>query len=60
MTVDAAGVPTDVKVITPTTNLIAREVVQAVAQYRFRPATLNSVPTAVPLVLKLTVRPSMN
>jgi hypothetical protein len=33
-------------------------VLDAVAQYRFTPASLNSTPTAVPLMLKVNVLPS--
>jgi hypothetical protein len=56
MNVSAAGVPTDVKVVNSDDPLLNNSVVSAVSSYRFTPASLNSKPTSVPLMLKVKVR----
>jgi TonB family protein len=43
--VDASGVPHDVAVTQSGGSLIDRKVIEAVNQYRFKPATLDSKPT---------------
>ena len=57
MTVTESGVPTDLKVLNSENPLLNRSVLDAVANYRFTPASLNSKPTAVPLVLTVRVLP---
>jgi TonB family protein len=57
MTVTEKGVPTDLKVVNSEDPLLNRSVLDAVANYRFTPASLDSKPTAIPLVLKVRVLP---
>jgi len=57
MTVTESGVPTNLKVVGSEDPLLNRSVLEAVANYRFTPASLNSRPTAIPLVLKVRVIP---
>jgi TonB family protein len=57
MTVTERGVPTHLKVVDSDDPLLNRGVLEAVAQYRFSPASLDSRPTAMPLVLKVRVLP---
>ena len=60
MIVNEKGLPTDLKIVNSDDPLLNQEVLEAVAQYRFAPATLNSKPTAVPLSLKIRVLPKAN
>ena len=60
MTVTETGVPTDLKVVNSEDPLLNRSVLDAVAHYRFSPASLDSRPTAVPLVLTVRVLPVKN
>ena len=57
LVVDAQGFPTEIKVVGPADEVLNREVAKSVTQYRFTPGTLNSIPTAVPLTLKINVKP---
>jgi TonB family protein len=57
MTVDTQGIPSNLKIVKSDDPLLNEAVLQAVAQYRFTPASLNSQPTAVPVVLKVNVLP---
>jgi outer membrane biosynthesis protein TonB len=57
MTVTADGVPTHLRIVDSNDPLLNNAVLDAVAQYRFTPGSLNSTPTAVPLVLKVNVLP---
>jgi len=58
MTIDAQGIPADLKIVDSDDPLLNRAVLDAVANYRFTPASLDSRPTAVPLVLKVHVIPT--
>ena len=60
MTVTEKGVPTDLKVVNSEDPRLNRSVLDAVAHYRFTPASLDSKPTAVPLVLTVRVVPPGN
>jgi TonB family protein len=60
MTVTEQGVPTDLKVVDSEDPLLNRSVLDAVANYRFAPASLDSRPTAVPLLLTVRVLPEKN
>ncbi len=60
MTVTEKGIPTDLKVIGSEDPLLNRSVLDAVANYRFTPATLDSKPTAIPLVLTVRILPRSN
>ena len=60
MTVNEKGLPTDLKVVNSEDPLLNRSVLDAVARYRFTPASLDSRPTAVPLVLTVRVVPPNN
>src|ERR1700761_2119242 len=60
MTVTEKGIPTDLKVVNSEDPLLNRGVLDAVAHYRFTPATLDSKPTAIPLVLTVRVVPRGN
>ncbi len=57
MTVTEKGVPADLKVVESEDPLLNRSVLDAVANYRFTPASLDSKPTAMPLLLKVRVLP---
>lgn len=57
MTVDTQGIPSNLKIVKSDDPLLNEAVLEAVAQYRFTPASLNSQPTAVPVVLKVNVLP---
>jgi hypothetical protein len=58
MTVDSQGIPTDLKIVDSDDPTLNRAVLEAVSSYRFTPGSLNSKPTAVPMVLKIHVVPS--
>ena len=60
MTVTEKGVPTDLKIVESEDPLLNRGVLDAVANYRFTPASLNSKPTAMTLLLKVRVLPQTN
>jgi TonB family protein len=57
MTVNTQGIPSNLKIVDSDDPLLNQAVLEAVAQYRFAPASLNSQPTEVPLVLKVRVLP---
>jgi TonB family protein len=59
MTVTEGGVPTELKIVDSQDPLLNRSVLDAVANYRFTPASLNSKPTAIPLVLTVRVVPQI-
>lgn len=60
LTVDAQGVPTDIKVVKSSNADLDRRVLKAVSQFRFAPGTLNTVPTQFPITLNVNVVPSSN
>lgn len=60
MTVTEKGIPTDLKVVDSQDPLLNRSVLDAVANYRFAPGTLDSKPTAIPVVLTVRVVPNRN
>jgi TonB family protein len=53
MLVDEKGVPSDLKVVNSIGAEMDKNVLEAVSQYRFKPGTLDSKPTAVPLTLEI-------
>lgn len=55
MSVDDAGKPTALKVVKSDDPTMNYNVLNAVSQYRFQPATLNGKPTAIPLTLRIRV-----
>jgi len=58
MTVTESGVPANLKIVDSENPLLNRSVLDAVANYRFTPASLDSKPTSVPMVLKVRVLPA--
>ena len=60
MTVTEKGIPTDLKIIGSEDPLLNRSVLDAVANYRFTPASLDSKPTAIPLLLTVRILPRSN
>lgn len=54
--VDAAGKPSELKMVQSINPIMDKNVLEAVSHYRFAPATLDNQPTAVPLNLQITVR----
>jgi hypothetical protein len=60
MTVTEQGVPTHLKIVDSADPLINQSVLDAVANYRFAPASYDSKPTAMPLVLTVRVLPHTN
>jgi TonB family protein len=60
MTVTESGAPTNLKIVESEDPLLNRSVLDAVANYRFTPASLDSKPTAMPLVLTVHVLPDAN
>src|SRR5580704_4459927 len=59
MTVDAAGKPTDLKIVRSLGSVMDRNVLAGVSQYRFTPGTLDGQPTAVPVNLEVVLRSSV-
>jgi len=57
ITVTEDGVPTNLKIADSDDPTLNRSVLDAVADYRFTPASLDSKPTAIPLLLKVRVLP---
>jgi hypothetical protein len=58
MTVDAAGKPSDLKIVDSLGPVMDHNVLAAVGQYRFTPGTLDGAPTAVPVNLHVVLRTS--
>jgi TonB family protein len=56
MTVSADGVPSDLKIVDSDDPLLNTGVLEAVARYRFSPASLNSRRMSAPVTLKVNVR----
>jgi outer membrane biosynthesis protein TonB len=57
MTISESGTPSDLKIVSSEDPLLNTSVLDAVAHYRFAPGSLNSKPTAIPLVLTVRVLP---
>lgn len=55
MIVDEKGVPTELKIMKSAGTAVDRNVLAAVAQYRFKPGTLNNQPTAIPVNLEVVM-----
>ncbi len=55
MTVDASGKPEDLHLLRACDPITGRDVVDAVHQFRFQPATLNGVPTSQQVTLEVVV-----
>jgi TonB family protein len=55
MKVDAAGVPSDLKIVQSVSPAMDKNVLAAVSQYRFKPATLDGAPTPIQLNLEVTL-----
>lgn len=56
MTVDKNGKPSDLKIAQSAGTELDEDVLNAVAQYRFKPGTLNNQPTEVPVNLEIIVK----
>jgi hypothetical protein len=59
MTVDAAGKPSNLKIVRSLGPVMDHNVLAAVGQYRFTPGTLDGEPTAVPVSLEVVLRSSL-
>ncbi len=55
MIVDASGKPSDLKIVESVSPKMDKNVLTAVSQYRFKPATLDGAPTAIPVNLEVTL-----
>ena len=55
MVVDANGVPTDLKIVKSVGPELDKNVLAAVAQYRFKPGTVSNQPTAFPVNLEINL-----
>jgi TonB family protein len=55
MTVDKAGVPSDLKVVKSVGPTMDKNVLAAVSQYRFKPAMLDGAPTKIQVNLEVTL-----
>ena len=53
--VDATGKPQNLQLVRPSDPMTTREVLNAVAQFRYQPATVNGVPTAQPVNLEVSI-----
>jgi TonB family protein len=58
MTVDAAGKPSNLKILQSLGPVMDHNVLAAVSQYRFKPGTLDGAPTNVPVNLQVILRSS--
>jgi|SRR5580765_6188031 len=58
MTVSATGVPTDLKIVQSAGPQIDRNVLNAVARYRFKPGTVSNRPVDFPVNLEINLIPS--
>jgi TonB family protein len=56
LTVDETGKTKDLKIEKSVGPDLDREILEAVAQYRYQPATVSGQKTAIPLLLRVTVR----
>ena len=56
MIVDEDGKPSDVKINKSLGPIMDKNVLEAVSQFRFKPATLDNQPTAIPLELEVVMR----
>ena len=56
--VDEKGIPSQVKIVESPGTSMNKDVVDAVSQYRFKPATVSGQATAVPVQLHLTIQES--
>jgi TonB family protein len=56
MTVDKFGKPEDLKVIKSTDEYTDQGVLEAVSQYRFKPATLDGTPVPIPFTLSYSIQ----
>jgi TonB family protein len=55
MVVDETGKPSDVKIVKSVGPAMDKNVLAAVSQFRYKPATLDNQPTAVPVNLEVIV-----
>ncbi|WP_035347901.1 energy transducer TonB [Edaphobacter aggregans] len=53
MVVDPNGVPTDLKIVRSVGPELGKNVLEAVAQYRFKPGTVSKQPVAFPVNLEI-------
>lgn len=56
MIVEEDGKPSDLKISKSLGPIVDKNVLEAVSQFRFKPATLDSQPTAIPLELEVVLR----
>jgi len=58
LTIDAAGVPHDIKVVSTRDNALTRSLVTAVSQWRFTPARRNGTPVSTKVELPIELAAS--
>jgi TonB family protein len=56
MIVDEDGKPSDLKISKSLGPIMDQNVLEAVSQFRFKPATLDNLPTSIPLELEVVMR----
>jgi TonB family protein len=56
LVVDATGKPTDLKIVKSAGAELDKNVLEAVAQYRYAPGTVSKQPTAVPVNLEINIQ----
>jgi TonB family protein len=56
MIVDEDGKPSDLKISKSLGPIVDKNVLEAVSQFRFKAATLDNQPTAIPLELEVVLR----
>lgn len=56
MILDEDGKPSDLKINKSLGPIMDKNVLEAVSQFRFKPATLDNQPTAIPLELEVVLR----
>jgi TonB family protein len=59
-TVDPAGKPVDLSIVSSTSPTMNRNVLQSVKQYRYQPGTLDGSPYSVPMNLEVVLRSPNN
>jgi len=55
MIVDETGKPTNLKIVQSAGEKLDKNVIEAVSQYRFRPATVSHQPAAIPVDLTIEI-----
>ena len=55
LTVDETGKPVDLSIAQSAGDILDKDVLATVAQYRFKPGTLDGIPTVVPVKLQVII-----